>query len=113
MVTISRLTTLLSFVIALAGLLPVWPWLELFPRLAASVGLLSGVLQEVRGRWRFKSWQAYLVLVLLSLWYIAQYSRSNPVLPVSLRVLSAGTWGATIMSWEGIIWSVRNRPMSG
>lgn len=82
MVTISRLTTLLSFVIALAGILPVWPWLELFPRLAAMVGLLSGVLQEVRGRWRFKSWQAYLVLVLLSLWYIAQYSRSNPVQPV-------------------------------
>jgi len=82
MVTTSRLSAAVSFAIALVGIIPLWAWLETFPRLVVAVGLLTGILQELRGRWHLKNWQLNLVLVPVFIWYLVQYSRSNPIQPV-------------------------------
>jgi len=83
MVTTSRLIAYLSLAISLAGVIPLFVWLETFPRLIVVLGLAIGMLQELRqGRWYIKSWQLNLALVPIFIWYILQYSRSNPVQPV-------------------------------
>lgn len=87
MVTISRLTTLLSFGIALAGVLPLWPWLDLLPRLAVVMGVLAGWLQERFWRLKFSAWQLNLLLLSVFGWYAVQYSRSNPIQPVVSMVV--------------------------
>lgn len=87
MVTISRLTTLLSFGIALAGVLPLWPWLDLLPRLAVVMGVLAGWLQERFGRLKFSAWQLNMLLLSVFVWYAVQYSRSNPIQPVVSMVV--------------------------
>jgi protein-glutamine gamma-glutamyltransferase len=82
MVTSSRLATLLCFTIALTGVIPLFAWLETFPRLVIVAGLLIGILQELKGHWRLKNWQFNLALVPVFIWYVIQYSRSNPIQPV-------------------------------
>lgn len=82
MVTTSRLTALLALAIALAGIAPLFQWLETFPRLMVVTGFLTGILQELRGRWRLKNWQFNAALVPVFIWYALQYSRNNPVQPV-------------------------------
>ena len=82
MVSSSRLASILCFLIALAGVIPVFAWLENFPRLVLVVGLLTGVLQEFKGRWYLKNWQFNLTLVPVFIWYALQYSNRNPIQPV-------------------------------
>lgn len=83
MVTTSRLIAYLSLAISLAGVIPLFVWLETFPRLIVVLGLAVGMLQELRqGRWYVKNWQLNIALVPLFSWYILQYSRSNPIQPV-------------------------------
>jgi len=82
MVTTSRLVTVLCFAIALTGIIPIFAWLENFPRLVIAAGLLLGIMQELQGRWRLKNWQFNLTLVPVFIWYANQYSQENPVQPV-------------------------------
>lgn len=83
MVTTSRLIAYLSLAISLAGVIPLFVWLETLPRLIVVLGLAAGMLQELRqGRWYIKNWQLNMALVPLFSWYILQYSRSNPIQPV-------------------------------
>lgn len=82
MVTSSRLVSILCFAIALAGGIPIFAWLELFPRLVFVAGLVIGILQEFKGRWYLKNWQFNLTLVPVFIWYTLQYSSSNPIQPV-------------------------------
>jgi len=82
MLTSSRLVSLLSFAIALTGIIPLFAWLETFPRLVFAAGLLIGILQELQRGWRLKNWQFNLALVPVFVWYVIQYSRSNPIQPV-------------------------------
>jgi protein-glutamine gamma-glutamyltransferase len=82
MVTTSRLVSILCFAIALTGIIPIFAWLETFPRLVIAAGLLLGITQELQGRWRLKNWQFNLTLVPVFIWYAIQYSHDNPVQPV-------------------------------
>lgn len=83
MVTTNRLIAYLSLAISLAGVIPLFSWLETFPRLIVVLGLAAAILQELRqGRWYVKNWQLNMALVPLFSWYILQYSRSNPIQPV-------------------------------
>jgi protein-glutamine gamma-glutamyltransferase len=82
MVTSSRLVTILCFAIAIAGVIPIFAWLELSPRLVFVTGLVIGILQEFKGRWYLKNWQFNLILVPVFIWYTLQYSSSNPIHPV-------------------------------
>lgn len=82
MITTSKLTAFIALAIAFAGIAPLFPWLENFPRLVVLLGFLLGGLQELRGRWKLKNWQFNLALVPVFLWYLLQYSRNNPVQPV-------------------------------
>lgn len=82
MVTSSRIVTIISFAIALTGFIPLWAWLENIPRLIIIAGLVTGSLQLLRG-WRYlKNRHLNLALVPVFIWYLTQYSRSNPVQPV-------------------------------
>jgi protein-glutamine gamma-glutamyltransferase len=82
MVTSSRLVSILCFAIALAGGIPIFAWLEFFPRLVFVAGLVIGILQEFKGRWHLKNWQFNLTLVPVFIWYTLQYSSINPIQPV-------------------------------
>jgi transglutaminase-like putative cysteine protease len=82
MVSSSRLASILSFLIALAGVIPIFAWLETFPRLVLVAGLVIGILQEFKGRWYLKNWQFNLTLVPVFIWYALQYSNRNPIQPV-------------------------------
>lgn len=82
MVSSSRLAAILCFLIALAGVIPIFAWLENFPRLVLAAGLFIGVLQEFKGRWYLKNRQFNLTLVPVFIWYALQYSNRNPIQPV-------------------------------
>ena len=82
MVSSSRLSSILCFIIALAGVIPIFAWLENFPRLVLAAGLVIGILQEFKGRWYLKNWQFNLTLVPVFVWYALQYSNRNPIQPV-------------------------------
>ncbi|SKA11782.1 Transglutaminase-like superfamily protein [Trichlorobacter thiogenes] len=82
MVSSSRLAAILCFLIALAGGIPIFAWLETFPRLVFAAGLIIGILQEFKGRWHLKNWQFNLTLVPVFIWYALQYSNRNPIQPV-------------------------------
>ncbi|GFE60462.1 DUF3488 and transglutaminase-like domain-containing protein [Geobacter sp. AOG2] len=82
MVAISSLIAILSYVIALCGIVPLFPWLATAPRAALAAGLLAGIWQDRRGAWPVKNWQFNLAVVPAFLYYAFQFSRSNPVQPV-------------------------------
>ncbi|MCE1226876.1 MAG: DUF3488 and transglutaminase-like domain-containing protein [Geobacteraceae bacterium] len=82
MVSSSRLASILCFLIALVGVIPIFAWLEAFPRMVLAAGLILGVLQEFKGRWYLKNWQFNLTLVPVFIWYALQYSNRNPIQPV-------------------------------
>lgn len=82
MITSSRFSSLLALVIALTGIAPIFFWIERFPQLVVVLALLIGLLQEWRGGWRFSNRQFNLALVPVFIWYLLQYSRSNPIQPV-------------------------------
>lgn len=82
MVKIRSLTGILTYLIALCGILPLFQWLPIFPRLILVLGVLSGLLQDIKGRWYLKPWMQNVSIVPIFIYYILQYSRNNPVQPV-------------------------------
>ena len=82
MVRIRSLTALLTYVIGLCGMIPLFPWLTSFPRIILVVGLLSGLLQDRRGSWPLKPWIQNVLVVPVFLFYAFQFDRTNPVQPV-------------------------------
>lgn len=82
MVAIRTLTTILTYLIGLCGMVPLFPWLTTFPRTVLVTGLLSGVWQDRRGRWQLKAWMQNLVIVPVFFYYAIQFSHANPVQPV-------------------------------
>ena len=82
MVSISTLIAIFSYAIALCGIVPLFPWLPLAPRLAILAGMAVGIWQDHRGGWPIKSWLLNAAIVPVFLFYVAQYSRANPLQPV-------------------------------
>jgi transglutaminase-like putative cysteine protease len=82
MVAISSLTAVLSYAIALCGIVPLFPWLATAPRAALTAGMLAGIWQDRRGAWPVKNWQLNLAVVPVFLYYALQFSRANPAQPV-------------------------------
>ena len=82
MVAIRSLTAILTYVIGLCGMIPLFPWLTTFPRVILMVGLLSGLWQDRRGSWRLKPWMQNVVIVPVFFYYAFQFSRANPTQPV-------------------------------
>jgi len=83
MVAIRSLTVILTYAIGLCGMLPLFPWLTTFPRLILAVGLISGLWQDRRGSWELKPWMQNIAIVPVFFYYALQFSRSNPIEPVT------------------------------
>lgn len=82
MVSISTLIAILSYAIALCGIVPLFSWLPLAPRLALVAGMAAGIWQDHRGSWPIRNWLLNVAIIPVFLFYVAQYSRANPVQPV-------------------------------
>lgn len=82
MVSIKNLSTILTHVIGLCGVIPLFPWLATAPRLILVLGILFGCWQDRRGSWRIKPWMQNSAIVPVFLYYAVQFSRSNPIEPV-------------------------------
>lgn len=82
MVSIDTLIAVLSYTIALCGIVPLYPWLDSAPRVILVVGMVAGGWQAVRGAWPLKNWMLNAAIVPVFLYYALQFSRSNPVQPV-------------------------------
>ncbi len=82
MVAIRTLATLLTYVIGLCGMIPLFPWLTTFPRAILVVGLISGLWQDRRGSWQLKPWIQNVAIVPVFFYYALQFSRTNPAEPV-------------------------------
>lgn len=80
--SLSTILTILSYAIALCGILPLFPWLTPLPRLLLVFGLLAAFWQDRRGVWPLKPWMLNASVVPLFIFYAAQFSRSNAVQPV-------------------------------
>lgn len=79
---ISTIIALLSYAVALCGIVPLFPWLEPVPRLAVAVGLIAGVWQDRRGAWAIRNWALNAAVIPFFLYYALQFSRANPLQPV-------------------------------
>ena len=82
MASLSSLTAVLAYGIALCGSVPLFPWLETVPRLILAAGMAAGIWQDLRGAWPLKNWQCNAAIVPVFLFYAVQFSRANPVQPV-------------------------------
>jgi len=82
MVAIRSLVAVLTYVIGLCGILPLFPWLTTFPRVILVVGLISGLWQDRKGNWPIKPWMQNVAIVPVFLYYAIQFSRDNPTQPV-------------------------------
>jgi transglutaminase-like putative cysteine protease len=82
MVAIRTLTTALTYAISLCGVIPLLPWLATAPRIFLAIGFLFGIWQDRRGIWSLKPWMQHCIIVPIFIFYIFQYSRSNPIQPV-------------------------------
>lgn len=80
--TLNLLIALLSYGIALCGIVPLFPWLEPVPRLILAAGMAAGIWQDKRGAWPLKNWIYNAAIVPVFLYYAVQFSRANPVQPV-------------------------------
>lgn len=83
MVAIRTLTVVLTYAIGLCGALPLFPWLTPFPRLILAAGLIIGLWQDRRGSWELKPWMQNIAIVPVFLYYALQFSRYNPIEPVT------------------------------
>jgi transglutaminase-like putative cysteine protease len=72
----------LSYAIALCGILPLFAWLSPAPRLVLVAGLAAGIWQDLRGSWPIKTWILNAAIVPAFIFYALQYSRTNPIQPV-------------------------------
>ena len=82
MIALRSLTTVLTYAISLCGAIPLFPWLTNAPRIFLSLCLLAGIWQDRRGIWPLKPWMQNAAIVPVFIYYVLQYSRSNPVQPV-------------------------------
>lgn len=82
MVSIRSLSAVLTYVIALCGVIPLFPWLTTAPRLILVLAFLSGIWQDRRGSWQIKPWMQNCVIIPVFVYYAVQFSRSNPIQPV-------------------------------
>ena len=82
MVSLNSLIAVLSYGIALSGIVPLFPWLELLPRLILIFGMVAGIWQDRRGAWPLKNWMTNAAIVPVFLYYALQFSRTNPIQPV-------------------------------
>ncbi|BCS53655.1 DUF3488 and transglutaminase-like domain-containing protein [Geobacter sp. SVR] len=82
MATIRTLITVLSYAIALCGLVPLFSWLAPVPRLLAAAGLIAGIWQDRRGAWPLKTWMLNISIVPVFLFYASRFSRTDAVQPV-------------------------------
>ena len=87
MVRVSSVLNLLAFGIALLGFVPLFPYLEILPRLVFPAAFVCGVLADRRGL-RVPPWISTLVSLLFFVYYLAQFTRDNFVGPaVNLLVI--------------------------
>lgn len=97
------LIRLLGYGIALLGAGSLLPYLPLLPRLALLVGLAAGLYAEHRRSQLIPPLALTIISTALFLWYAAQFSRANPVLPVVsiLAVLLGARLAAekTVRTW--------------
>ncbi len=82
MVSISSLIAILAYAIALCGITPLFPWLEIVPRSAVVIGLAAGIWQDRTRAWPVKNWMFNAAVVPVFLFYAAQFSRAQPIQPV-------------------------------
>ncbi|MDD2580759.1 MAG: DUF3488 and transglutaminase-like domain-containing protein [Desulfuromonadaceae bacterium] len=82
MVAIRSLAAILTYVIGLCGVIPLFPWLTALPRVFLVAGFLSGLWQDLMGRWKLKPWMQNTAIVPVFLFYALQFSRVNPIQPV-------------------------------
>ena len=82
MVAIRSLTAILTYTIGLCGMMPLFPWLTVFPRVILVFGLIIGLWQDRRGSWQLKPWMQNVAIVPVFCYYALQFSRTNPVQPV-------------------------------
>jgi transglutaminase-like putative cysteine protease len=82
MASLSALIAMLAYGIALCGILPLFPWLEITPRMILAAGMVSGIWQDFRSPWPLKNWIFNAAIVPVFLFYAIQFSRDNPVQPV-------------------------------
>jgi len=80
--SISNIIAVLSYAIALCGIVPLFPWLATAPRLIIIIGMIAGIWQERRGAWALKNWALNTAVVPAFLYYAVQFSRANPLQPV-------------------------------
>lgn len=82
MVAIRSLAAILTYVIGLCGVIPLFPWLTALPRVFLVAGFLFGLWQDRMGRWKLKPWMQNTAIVPVFLFYALQFSRVNPIQPV-------------------------------
>src|ERR1035437_1300722 len=82
MVAIRSLTAILTYLIGLCGMVPLFPWLATFPRVILVVGLISGLMQDRMGSWQLKPWMQNVAIIPVFCYYALQFSRANPTQPV-------------------------------
>lgn len=83
MVAIRSLTAILTYVIGLCGMIPLFPWLTTFPRVILVAGVIFGLWQDRRGSWPLKPWMQNVFILPVFLYYAIQFSRANPIQPVT------------------------------
>ena len=81
-ISLAGIIAVLSYAIALCGILPLFPWLTLLPRLLLVGGVLASLWQDRRGAWPLKSWMLNVSTLPLFFFYAVQFNRSNAVQPV-------------------------------
>ena len=82
MVAIRSLAALLTYVIGLCGMIPIFPWLTPFPRVVLVAGLISGLWQDRWRSWPLKPWMQNVLIVPVFFYYVLKFSSVNPVQPV-------------------------------
>lgn len=86
MVAIRSLAAILTYVIGLCGMMPLFPWLTMFPRVILVIGLMVGLMADLwldrRGSWQLKPWMQNVAIVPVFFYYALQFSRTNPIEPV-------------------------------
>ena len=63
-------------------MIPLFPWLEFFPRMVLAAGLISGFWHDIRGNRYLKQWMQHIFIVSFFCYYLFRFSRTNPVEPV-------------------------------
>lgn len=82
MASLRTLTAILSYAIALCGIVPLYAWLTPLPRVLLAACMAAGIWQDRRGAWPLKNWMLNISIVPVFILYAARFSRANAVQPV-------------------------------